>query len=67
MDFSITDFHGISGMLHQNITYSGILLPVFQVIKAVNQTFSFEEDLQEIDEAQESFMKFFEEKLRYVI
>jgi len=38
----------------------------FQVIKAVNETFSFEEDLQEIAEAQESFTVFFEEKLRYL-
>ena len=38
----------------------------FQVIKAVNEAFSFEEDLQEIAEAQESFMAFFEEKLMYV-
>ena len=51
----------------KDVTYNNILLAVFQVIKAVNQTFSFEEDLQEIDEAQDSFMKFFEEKLRYVI
>jgi len=39
----------------------------FQVIKAINETFSFEEDLQEIAEAQESFTVFFEEKLRYLI
>jgi len=38
----------------------------FQVIKAVNEAFSFEEDLQEIAEAQESFTAFFEEKLMYV-
>jgi len=36
-----------------------------QVIKAINEAFSFEEDLQEIAEAQESFTAFFEEKLRY--
>ena len=38
----------------------------FQVIKAINEVFSFEEDLQEMAEAQESFTTFFEEKLRYV-
>ena len=36
----------------------------FQVMKAINETFLFEEDLQEIAEAQESFTAFFEEKLR---
>ena len=35
-------------------------------MKAINEAFSFEEDLQEIAEAQESFMAFFEEKLMYV-
>ena len=40
---------------------------VLQVIKAVNETFSFQEDLQEIEEAQESFTKFFDEKLRFVM
>ena len=39
----------------------------FQVIKAINEAFLFEEDLQEIAEVQESFTAFFEEKLRYVI
>jgi len=39
----------------------------FQVIKAINEAFSFEEDLQEIAEAQESFTVFFEEKLRYIV
>lgn len=39
----------------------------FQVIKAINETFSFEEDLQEIAEAQESFTVFFEEKLRCIV
>ena len=39
----------------------------FQVMKAVNEAFLFEEDLQEIAEAQESFTAFFEEKLRYVV
>ena len=38
-----------------------------QVIKAINEAFSFEEDLQEITEAQESFTVFFEEKLRYIV
>ena len=33
-------------------------------MKAINETFLFEEDLQEIAEAQESFTAFFEEKLR---
>ena len=37
------------------------------MIKAINKAFSFEEDLQEIAEAQESFTTFFEEKLRYAV
>lgn len=37
---------------------------LFQVRCAVNQTFSFEVDLQEMKEARDAFMKFFEEKLR---
>ena len=52
-------------------TYLTVLLKFFlccfQVIKAINETFLFEEDLQEIAEAQESFTSFFEEKLRYVV
>lgn len=39
----------------------------FQVIRAVNETFSFEDNSQEMEESQESFIKFFEEKLRYDI
>lgn len=52
-------------------TFSNVMIwncfAVFQVIKAVNETFSFQEDLQEIEEAQQSFTKFFEEKLRCVV
>lgn len=42
-------------------------LRYFQVIRAVNETFSFEDNSQEMEESQESFIKFFEEKLRYDI
>ena len=60
--------HGFNQKLAKSVValnkITRILFSVFKVRCAVNQTFSFDEDLQEMKEAQKCFMKFFEEKLR---
>lgn len=62
-----TEWLLLSQTLHHScivVTRMGLLtFSNKQVIRAVNETFSFEDNSQEMEESQESFIKFFEEKL----